>query len=57
MVLRISLSNLVDGVRWQVIERDTTLTAGLANTEFEARAAAIKASKEIETARFVLATR
>jgi LmbE family N-acetylglucosaminyl deacetylase len=27
------------------------------NTEFEARAAAIKASKEIETARFVLATR
>jgi len=40
-----------------VIERDTTLTAGLANTEFEARAAAIKASKEIETARFVLATR
>ncbi len=57
MVLRISLSNLVDGVRWQVIERDTTLTAGLAYTEFEARAAAIKASKEIETARFVLATR
>jgi hypothetical protein len=57
MVLRISLTNTPpDGVRWQVIERGATLKAGIADTEFEARAAAIKASKEIETERFVSAT-
>jgi len=57
MVLRISLPNTPpEGVRCRVIERGTTLKAGIANTEFEARAAAIKASKEIETERFVSAT-
>jgi hypothetical protein len=54
--MRISLTNTPpEGVRWQVIERGTTLKAGIANTEFEARASAARAIKEIETERFVSA--
>jgi len=57
MTIRISLTNNPpDGVRWHLIERDKILMAGTANTELQARAAAIKASKEIETDRFVSAT-
>ena len=50
MVMRISLTNTPpEGVQWQVIERGTTLKAGIANTEFEARASAVRANKEDET--------
>jgi hypothetical protein len=56
--MRISLTNTPpEGVRWQVIERGTTLKAGIANTEFEARASAVRAIKEVETERFVSATK
>ncbi len=58
MAIRISLTNTPpEGVRWQVLGRGKTLRAGTANTELEARAAAIKAIKEIETERFCLATK
>ncbi len=40
-----------------MIERGTTLKAGIANTEFEARASAVRALKEIETERFISATK
>ena len=58
MTIRISLTNTPpEGVRWQVLERGKTLRFGTANTEPEARAAAINAIKEIETQRFVLSTK
>jgi hypothetical protein len=40
-----------------VIERGEIIRDGTAKTELQARAAAIKAIKEIETERFVLATK
>lgn len=58
MVMRIAVTNTPsDGVRWHVIERDKIIRNGTASTELQARAAAIKAIKEIETERFVLATK
>jgi hypothetical protein len=52
MAMRISLTNIPpEGIQWRVLERGATLRAGLANTELEARAAAIKAIKEIEAER------
>ena len=58
MVMRISVTNTPpDGVRWHVIERGKIIRDGTASTELQARAAAIKAIKEIETERFVLATK
>jgi hypothetical protein len=57
MAIRISLTNTPpEGVRWQILERGKTLKAGTANTELEARAAAISAIKEIEAERFVFST-
>jgi hypothetical protein len=51
MAMRISLTNIPpEGIQWRVLERGTTLRAGLANTELEARAA-MKAIKEIEAER------
>ena len=56
--MRIAVTNTPpDGVRWHVIERDKIIRDGTAKTELQARAAAIKAIKEIEAERFVLATK
>jgi hypothetical protein len=58
MAIRISLTNTPpDGVAWLLIERGKIQRAGTAATELQARAAAIKASKEIETERFVSSTK
>jgi hypothetical protein len=58
MVMRISVTNTPpDGVRWHVIERGKIIRDGTANTELQARAAAIKAIKAAETERFVSATK